>query len=243
MVLIPMFSLPQSYLPWINTKGLAFLLGALLLGLALSFLLARWIINPTPLKTGIGEGAWERRPFSIAAASDYALAQPRLLVLRGYDDEATLTLAAGAIASRIATVLHVTIQNRLLPTGAALLGFAFLASSAYPGLLASDLLKTLFGLMYAVALIACFVLLLVPNLFRTVFGREFLVGAARCHVVADSVPDSVGAKVVTLPPDLSPTGQPSRMRHSIHAHPDCVREIANWLAVEARAGSTSNDGT
>jgi hypothetical protein len=173
-------------------------------------------------------------PISLAAACDCERAKPRLLVIRGYDDEAALTLAAGAIGARTAALLNLAIQSRILPGVWVIFGFALLISLAGSEFLNFEfhLLLRLYGLLMGIVFLACFFLILAPNLFRTVYGREFLIGATRCDVVADSVPDGVNATVVTLPPPVPPPDRSRRMRHSIHAHPACFDAIAKWLADE-----------
>jgi hypothetical protein len=72
---------------------------------AASALLVRWVINPPPkVPLDRTSNPWPWRPFDIAEHVNYdstsALA-PKVLVIRGVDDEAALALAFGAIATAL----------------------------------------------------------------------------------------------------------------------------------------------
>ena len=141
---------------------------------------------------------------------------PRTLVIRGVDDEAVLSLAAGAIASRLSDVLLFS----AVPT-AYVSAFVPLFLSSFLGVAAVDwLLRPLIILL----LLGALALLILPGMFKSVFGREFVIGAMRCDIAADSVPDtSERVEAITLAPQ---TGSP---RHQIYEHPRCVSEIVGWL--------------
>jgi pimeloyl-ACP methyl ester carboxylesterase len=73
-----------------------------------SALLTYFIINPSPPEAkrqlALQNKTWASRPFTIAEKTNYDSASPdvpNLLVIRGVDDEAALTFAFGAIATRI----------------------------------------------------------------------------------------------------------------------------------------------
>lgn len=239
------------------------------LPLAAAPLLVLLIVNPAPpsAKTRLDRQhtktqhtktqhtkTWAWRPFIIAEAANYdsvGPGAPNLLVIRGVDDEAALTLAFGSITTAINRVLLRATQSRvvllvvisLFALGGVLMTFVIGSkswlwidpgriwnlSAALPGILA----------------VAPFILLLVPGIFNSWFGREFLFGAAmRCEIATDSTPDSLRARIVTLETPYQPiwtaprhanvfpqdgTSKIPRMRHKIYDYPVCVPEIVKWI--------------
>ena len=143
-----------------------------------------------------------------------------MLVVRAVDDEASMSLAAGAIGAR----LSVAMLHRWLWLLASGFFFVTVVIHGYIAKGAMDFLN----LPFAVGIpLAAVVMLFLAGIFKSVLGREFLVGAWRCEVAVDSAPDRNGPiKVVTL----APVG--NSMRHAIYDHPKCVRTIADWLKSE-----------
>ena len=130
-------------------------------------------------------------------------AAARMLVIRGVDDEASLSLAAGSIGSRLSYLVLVVVIPAMYTTGVFLSLLIFLLwwsrlivlnSAAWVGLL-------MLGCFFA-ALIFFFV----PGVFKSFFGREFLVSGMSCDIAVDLVPDTVDrVEAITLGPveDLS----------------------------------------
>jgi hypothetical protein len=190
--------------------------GWLYLAFPLPILIAFFV---TPRLMSIFIDGWNDRPRKIQQAADYETrspSAPRTLVIRGVDDEAVLSLAAGAIASRLSYVLLFSVVPKAYVT-------VFLLSVILSGLgvgAVDWLLRPLIVLLCLGAL----ALLILPGIFKSVFGREFVIGAMRCDIAADSVPDtSERVEAITLAPE---TGRP---RHQIYEHPRCVSEIVDWL--------------
>ena len=109
------------------------------LPLAAAPLLVLLIVNPAPpsAKTRSDRQhtrTWAWRPFIIAEAANYdsvGPGAPDLLVIRGVDDEAALTLAFGSIFTAINRVLLRATQNRvvmLVAMSLPLLGWALMAA-------------------------------------------------------------------------------------------------------------------
>jgi hypothetical protein len=168
----------------------------------------------------------ERRE-AIAKAASYAPeAVPRMLVIRGVDDEAAMALAAGAIGVRLS---RLGFTWMLWVTGI-FAGVGLLFSKAI-GIPEKWMIIALDGV---ILLGGAFLLL--PGLLKSIFGREFLIGWMAFETGADSVPDlSTQISVITFPPkkklkEKSPEKMVySRLRHGIYYHPLCVGEIVKWL--------------
>ena len=157
---------------------------------------------------------------------------PRMLVIRGVDDEASLFLAAGAIGSRLSHIILFSLIPWIYVAGIALvvvLTLPFIDKHMFDPLLKVLVIVSAFGALAALVL---------SGLFKSAFGTEFLIGAMRCDIAANSVPDtSQRVEAVTLAPHAGTregedkgrvrrTGTP---RHQIYSHPQCVSEIVGWL--------------
>lgn len=197
--------------------------------------IARWLtaifINPPP--TG------KQRPLELAKAAAYDTRgplAPRMLVIRGVDDEASLSLAAGSIGSRLTYLTLIGLLPAAYVVGLTLLVVARLLFSPDERTAELLMLVLVYGLCFATLLF-----LVLPGAFKSAFGREFLIGAMRCEIAADSVPDaSEGIEIITLPPldkaksnskrrvkdKVTPS---SKLRHKIYNHPECVNEIGRWF--------------
>jgi hypothetical protein len=202
-------------------------------------LLFRLVINPIP-KSGTPTH-WQLRSRKLceATAADARLLTNHLLILRGIDDEAALSLAAGAVANRLLRVTYAASIKLMSPfsfslSGLPRWGLILLAFSPgtviAPLLLVFLLLLILFGpvgaaigmtVLFFIPVLAIF---LVP-LTRTVFGRELAVGSMGCDAFFDSVPDSDLATTITLGQRKDET-----LSHSLYEHPLAAPTIANWIA-------------
>jgi pimeloyl-ACP methyl ester carboxylesterase len=179
---------------------------------------------------------WCKRPTNIAHAAFYDLRETppaRLLVLRAFDDEASLSLAAGALATRITNSLAV----KILPGCLVLVGLGSVVLLVLATLFPS-VNKVLWPLvtLHITALpkvsmwfgLFAFAIGVVPGLFKAVFGRELLLGAARCEISAESVPDiSDGIDIITLKPHRFT--DMIRRRHAIYDNDACHAAISEWI--------------
>jgi hypothetical protein len=149
------------------------------------------------------------------------------LIIRAVDDEASLTLAAGAIANRLTSLMFVS--------GA---GLAFwIGTLLAPVILVQywndDLQNTLqnhsavaFYVVVAFPAIS-FLLLAACGIFKAVYGRELLFGALRVEINSQSVPDIAGQiAAFTLPPVRS---RNARLRHSIYDEEMVVPALVAWI--------------
>ena len=118
-------------------------------------------------------------------------AASRVLVIRGVDDEASLSLAAGSIASRLSHLVLVVAIPVILTMSSF---FLFLGQHfAWAG-------EVWVILMLCVCLCAL-IFFFLPGAFKSFFGREFLVNALVCDVAVDLGPDTLGqVEVITLRP-------------------------------------------
>ena len=184
-------------------------LGSIAAGMVVSFFVTAKLLDDT-----------SDRPLKIKQAAAYNsrdAAAPRMLVIRGVDDEAALFLAAGAIGARLSYFILFSAIRWVLSRIVVML---FLSAIVLDKGTADPLLKWLTAVSAFGALVFFFLL----GVFKSVFGREFVRGAMRCEIAADSVPDTSRAiDAVTLAPDIEAS------RHGIYRHPQCVSEIVGWL--------------
>jgi hypothetical protein len=202
--------------------------------------LVKLIVNPFPTyrknwgKYDTSPNGWAYQPDRLASLSFYSV--PRrdsdwLLVLRGVDDEASLSLAAGAIGNRIT---HFFLGSFLPNVTAVFVLISFLAIliTWFFGSVGDWWEQLgLVGLGWAAAIAT--VVLFLPGSFRTVFGRELLLGCWRCEISADSSPDTIaGVRVNTF---LRPGSREGGLRHSLYANPEVAPYIATWLTASVQA--------
>jgi hypothetical protein len=120
----------------------------------------------------------------------------RMLVIRGVDDEASLSLAAGSIGSRLSYLVLVSLPAinmiGLLGIMFAVLMFFFL--SLEPPLWIES--------VFVGAALCSPMFLFLSGVFKSIFfGREFLLNALICDIAVDSVPDTLGqVEAMTLKP-------------------------------------------
>jgi hypothetical protein len=187
----------------------------------LSFVVTRWLIavctNPRAARAIAEEAHYDTRG---AAAS-------RMLVIRGVDDEASLSLAAGSIGSRLSYVGLVGVIPLIFLILVIILGLR-LPAAWVP--------EWLPPLLIAMCVFGAWMFFILPGVFKSVFGREFLVRALVCDIAVDSVPDALDrVEVITLPPvDPERISQKrflvvEQLRHGIYSHPSCVYQIVRWL--------------
>lgn len=179
------------------------------------------LINPRPRKQSTN---WQLKPKHLTESTmwDARAMDNRLLVLRGVDDEAALSLAAGAIANRLLRVFYQIIFSARVMIAVAIFGVLAFASL----IIFSDTLLGVFQIVYFVLLCVAAGCLMLPSMFRPVFGRELAFGAIRCDASFESAPDTDRAKIVTLHDELGSKG----LIHSIHQHPDVPSVIVHWIA-------------
>ena len=152
-------------------------------------------------------------------------AASRMLVIRGVDDEAALSLAAGSIGSRLSYLVLVGVIPAIYAISAFLAALSSLLipfdsdSGSWIGFL---MLGSFFG-----ALIFFFV----PGAFKSVFGREFLVNALVCDIAVDSGPDTLGqVEAITLRPvEAAPSKQEECQKPS--DRPFSLRRLSEMMRI------------
>ena len=149
------------------------------------------------------------------------------LIIRAVDDEASLTLAAGAIANRLTNLMFVS--------GA---GLAFWIGTLIAPLILvqywnhdlQDALRNYSALLFYVVIAfpaVSFLLLAACGVFKAVYGRELLFGALRAEINSQSVPDIAGEiAAFTLLPVRS---RNARLRHSIYEEEMVVPALVAWI--------------
>jgi pimeloyl-ACP methyl ester carboxylesterase len=144
------------------------------------------------------------------------------LVLRAIDDEAALSLAAGAITNRLSDVVFIKALRAFFWVGG--LGFSLIF---FYNKLSIDGFGKTYGLWYLVAPIGVFGLCAVSvmslQLSRTVFGREFLFPPFGAEINSQSAPDMSGpACIITV--QAAPG-----IRHSIYDIEEVPKLISQWF--------------
>ena len=268
---------PQRPFVFLLAVGLP--IGSILLALAISLLTTAGIkddvigdlTNPLSVlipvivfPAGFGIGNWLVTVFTNLDAAlaieeqasyDTKALASRMLVIRGVDDEASLSLTAGAIGSRLNYFALVRAIPAMISMGGFFLFFFVLLGETFESA----------GTILVFGLLGCYLVLPIclfaAGAFKSAFGRELLVrGALGCDIAVDSVPDTSGqVEAITLKPEAPllpsrsewrersrisffrreyflnnpvwtyPLVFPSQARHRIYNHPDCVDEIVRWL--------------
>lgn len=206
---------------------------------------AQWFTGQSAEKDGLS-----RDILKLCSASSLParLSRQPLLVLRGVDDEAALTLAAGSIGARLSRLILAVLDNLV---AVSLLGVVFVV---IPAIVITGVLSDIVGekwslvdwLFYSLLgsggmILVGFPLLItaiafISNLFKSVFGRELLHGGISLDVISNSTPDFIGnVDAITLP---SPKHGNGGMRHSLHAHPHVEKTIALWLSAKNKGDMT-----
>ena len=235
-ILIPVFMI-FSALIWSATNAFAggnsshsppesWLYAAMAAGFVASVIVTPWL-------SSFFINGWTGRACKIGRAAAYDTRSdftPRMLVIRGVDDEASLFLAAGAIGSRLSHIILFSLIPWIYVAGLALIVVLTLP------FIDKHMFEPLLKVLVIVAAVGALASLLLSGLFKSAFGTEFLIGAMRCDIAADSVPDtSQRVEAITLAPHAGThegedAGEDKgRVRHQIYTHPQCVSEIVGWL--------------
>jgi hypothetical protein len=196
-------------------------------------LLFRLLINPIPKARMPSRWQLRSRLLCDATTADARLLMNHLLVLRGIDDEAALSLAAGAVANRLFRVAYKFSLNVMLGPFSTIRGakwWALFLPGIYfaPLLLALVLCAVFFGPHVALIGIVLVLVTAVSSLFlapltRTVFGRELALGSMGCDAFFESAPDS--ELIVTLP-----LSKNEALYHALYENPLAPPTIASWIA-------------
>ena len=129
------------------------------------------------------------------------LAALRMLVIRAVDDEASLSLAAGSLGSRLSYLVLIGV----VPAVSAVITFGYCMMVIFFSYqVQSDLVDKLRWVV-GFTMLSSLLFLVLPGVFKSFFfGREFLVNALVCDIAVDSVPDTLGqVEAITLKPVAS----------------------------------------
>jgi hypothetical protein len=130
-------------------------------------------------------------------------AASRMLVIRGVDDEASLSLAAGSIGSRLSYLVLVG----AIPAMLTMMMFVSFLN------LVIKLPTLVFGILMLSSYLGALIFFFVPGIFKSFFGREFLFNALVCDIAVDSGPDTLGqVEVITLRPVEAASSKPEESR-------------------------------
>jgi hypothetical protein len=230
LLVVPFLLLLLDFPRYLEAIGLSYYLRLPLEWLAVMAILGveglwiRIVINPG--HPWSHSGNWHERPCRIAAAAFYETRgnlAPRMLTIRGVDDEASLALAVGSIGTRLS---YYMLTNLFPMVGVGLLYAVAIVTAFFTATI--ETANVVMKVGPVLLSIAAWTFLAVPGLFKSAFGKEFLIGAMRCEIAVDSAPDtSERFDAITLAPDE--WGRDSKVRHQIYDHPGCVREIVRWL--------------
>jgi hypothetical protein len=196
----------------------------LVLALVASICIVLWLANVFGNRT---------RAKEIERAANYPsidASGPRMLVIRGVDDEASLTLAAGSIGSRLSSRALILISMSVSFV-LVVLAFVIFVMTLAGWSLPKEWDYWLPLIMGACALSALAILFL-PGIYKSGFGREFLTMGFLCEIAADSTPDTVSRIDSTTVSSVEEKKRRSlRLRHFIYEHSSCVEKIVTWKAL------------
>jgi hypothetical protein len=162
--------------------------------------IARWLIavftNPQAALAIEEKASYDTRG---AAAS-------RMLVIRGVDDEASLSLAAGSIGSR----LSYFVLTGVLPAIYMMSLLLIMLLTPVFFLLPQGEQPVWPAILFIGAIVCAPMFLILPGAIESIFfGREFLVNALVCDIAVDSVPDTLGqVEAITLKPVEAGSSEP-----------------------------------
>jgi hypothetical protein len=158
------------------------------------------------------------------------LSTQRLLVIRTIDDEASLTLALGAILNYVTARSIAFIMVLYLVLWAIIVPGLVLWAIIVPGTLVAWFSKITFAVALGVGVCSTLTIILFGILLasRSVHGRELAISPMECQINTQSTPDGVGAKIITL---VRRTYVKS-LRHGIYDHEDCAKTIAHWVRLQ-----------
>jgi hypothetical protein len=151
------------------------------------------------------------------------------LIIWAVDDEASLTLAAGAIANRLTSLMFVSGTGLTFWIGTLTVPLILIQYWNHD---LQNALQNYSGVLFYVVVAfpaISFLLLAACGVFKAVYGRELLFGALRAEINSQSVPDIAGQfAAFTLPPVRS---QNARLRHSIYEEEMVVPSLVTWIHV------------
>lgn len=180
----------------------------------------------------------------------------RRLVIRAIDDEAALVISAGAIGSRLSSLLLSFIGFLRILSPSILIGIpvavliiallvygllAFPMTEVFmtlPGTTTREIVEfwavaavvTIGGSIAAVTSFLVLFFVASASLFRMAYGREMSLAGVNCEVSAHTAPDGSGVSVVTL----RRAGERRGLRHFIHEHPQCAAVVFDWIELQLR---------
>jgi hypothetical protein len=160
------------------------------------------------------------------------LSAQRLLVIRAIDDEASLTLALGAILNYI-TARSIAFILSLYCVLWAIIVLGTLVAWFLVGTFAVDVGVRTFVVVAGLCLTLTIILLGILIVSRSVHGRELAVSPMECQINTQSTPDAKGlSEIITL----VRRKYVKALRHGIYDHEDCAKTISDWLRSQLPSG-------
>jgi hypothetical protein len=147
----------------------------------------------------------------------------RLLVIRAIDDEASLTLALGAIFNYVTA--------RLMTFVFFLAGVLTIITPYSKAWLPGWVYRWVYPATFAGFVVFTLLLLGVLMVSRSVHGRELARSPMECQINTQSAPDAIDlSQIVTL---VSRSYVKS-LRHGIYEHENCAKAISDWVRLQLR---------
>jgi hypothetical protein len=174
------------------------------------------------------------------------VANAKVLVLRGFSDEAGAAIVLGSIGTGVMNTFLYVLALPLRQAMDSRWGLHLLGLLYAVGLVAFFLNATaifrVVDIWYVIGIL--FVSLAGPvafaGAFSSLFGREMFFQCLNLALTVDSAPDAAGvADIVTLP--VTQTSAEG-LRHGIYNHPRTAPTIANWLYDGVPRPLVTNDG-
>lgn len=157
----------------------------------------------------------------------------RLLVVRGFSDEATLAIVVGAIGTGIVNTLFFVlgaplawVWDRSWGPAVTMIGGVALVVGLIAGLPAAFTYVGMWRLL-VIAQVVLLLPVLVAGVSAAGFGREMFRQCINLALTVDSTPDSrASADIVTLSAVQSTA---AALRHGIYTHRGCAATVARWI--------------
>ena len=171
---------------------------------------------------------YKRMKPSLASRSDELPPRHRLLVLRGFDDEAAHVIALGGVTS-FATRTFSAGLILLMVVGIFVVGGGIGLLANVSGSSALNRVSVFLFQLWPVGLGILVCAALPYRLARAAFGKEFLWLGSDVATTVNSCPDNSG-NVTSITLRNSDQKRLRDLNHKLYDHKDAATEVAKWIS-------------
>ena len=192
------------------------------LALLLAFFTCVWFAWVVPDKV------YKRMKSSLESKSDELSPRHRLLVLRGFDDEAAHVIALGGVTSFAARTFSAGLIV-LMVVGIFVVGGGIGLVASVSGSFALNRVSVFLLELWPVGLGILVCVALPYRLARAAFGKEFLWLGSDVATTVNSCPDNSG-NVTSITLRNSDRKGLCDLNHGLYDHKDAAAEVAKWIS-------------